>query len=265
MSEGIKDLLTEETLNKISVDGSGFSATMKKKTLTCITKMLNFYQEARGVLDKEFSLFKEQDVRLLMTLVKARSQRLDKESKEQQTINIVDEMRDVQERLPPMRQVFNACDQQAVKNILKDIVRVGRAVAEGSVAYVCKRSCTDIRDITAKMRVKPKITEVEAAEEEEEEEEAQGADFEMEETGRKYTKVSVQQYRQALILAICCKNARRSQEIVKYRDLKMNEEAKDKGGELLLHFMQHKTSKNKKAAIAVVSGLVREALFYYVT
>lgn len=84
-------------------------------------------------------------------------------------------------------------------------------------------------------------------------------------------KISLQQYRRALILAICCKNARRSQEIVKYsleeyyRDLVKQDQSQEEGDELVLYFMQHKTAKNRKAAIAVVSGLRKEALFYYVT
>lgn len=77
------------------------------------------------------------------------------------------------------------------------------------------------------------------------------------------------------MLAICCQNARRSQEIVKYsveeyfKDLALYEQEEQSGKEggdmLTLHFLQHKTQKNRKAAIAVVSGLVKEALFNYVT
>lgn len=78
------------------------------------------------------------------------------------------------------------------------------------------------------------------------------------------------------MLAICSQNARRSQEIVTYtaeeyfKDLGMYEREQTEAGEeaediLTMHFMQHKTQKNKKAAIAIVSGLVREALYYYIT
>lgn len=54
-----------------------------------------------------------------------------------------------------------------------------------------------------------------------------------------------------------------------YKDLGVYERQKEAGEEvgdnLTLHFLQHKTQKNRKAAIAIVSGLVKEALFYFVT
>lgn len=140
---GIKDLLTEDNLNKLTVSGGEFLVLMKKKTLTCIKKMINFYQEARGVVvDKGFTLIKDNEINFLLTLIKARGHRLDKEEKERQTSNIVDHMREGKAKLPPMQQAFNACEQLAVQKILKDIVRMGKTVADGTLRYICKRSCT---------------------------------------------------------------------------------------------------------------------------
>lgn len=48
------------------------------------------------------------------------------------------------------------------------------------------------------------------------------------------------------------------------RDVDQHCQSNDPGNVLVLNFMQHKTAKNRKAAIAVVSGLGKEALFYYV-
>lgn len=52
---GIKDLLRKDNLDRLSVDGSAFSPTMKKKVLVCITKMIHFYQEAEMGVEKTLS------------------------------------------------------------------------------------------------------------------------------------------------------------------------------------------------------------------
>lgn len=276
LPHGIKDLLTEENLNKLAVTGDEFAAPMKKKVLTCIKKILNFYEEVKGVLVQQFTLLTTEQIKFLFTLIKAKAQRLHKQENERQTTNIVEQLREEHQKVPPMQEAFNASNQPAVKKILEDIVRIGKALEDGTVRYVCRRSCQEIRELRLKIRLEARCKEQQQEEDHnEEEEDEETARIETEESGHKFGKVSLQQYRRALVLSICSQNARRSQEIVKYsvdeynKDLatyeRQIEAGEDVGDNLTLHFLQHKTQKNRKAAIAIVSGLVKKALFYYVS
>lgn len=244
LSHGLKDLLTEENLNKLTVEGGEFAAPMKKKALTCIKKMLNFYEEAKGVLVQQFTLITPEQSKFIFTLIKARAQRLEKQEKERQTTNIFEQLREEQQKIPPMQEAFNACNQPAVKKVLQDIVRMGKGVEDGSLRSICRRSGSEIRELRSKLRLEASCKEQQANNEEEDEE---AGDVETEASGQKFGKVSLQQYRRALILSICCQNARRSLEIVKYsvdeyyKDLSTYERqiaaGEDLGDNLTLHFM----------------------------
>lgn len=52
-----------------------------------------------------------------------------------------------------MQEAFNACEQPAVTKILQDIVRMGKAVEDGTLRYICRRSCTEIRELRCKIRL----------------------------------------------------------------------------------------------------------------
>lgn len=101
-------------------------------------------------------------------------------------------------------------------------------------------------------------------------EEGKQAEIKTNTAGEKTAFVSLQQYRRALILGICGKNGRRSLEICTYsvdeynRDLERCKRTPDDDDKILLHFDQHKTAKSRKAAIAILKGIEKEALFQYV-
>lgn len=158
-------------------------------------------------------------------LIKARSMRLDREEKERQTKMFVHEEFDASEKFPFIEEAFNASDQPVIQKIFEDIIHVGRAVKDGKVTCVRKRATHYIRKLNYKMRLaeqRKQAAEAAAEEEEEEErdddeeEEEHQASLETDESGRHLAIISLQQYRRTLVLAICCKNARRAQEIFKY-------------------------------------------------
>lgn len=243
---GIKDLLNENNLDKLSVDGSVFSPMMKKKTLNALVKLLNFHQESFASSSSAFPLITEEQTRMLKALMKARSARLDPEVREHQT-NIAEDIYEETDKCPTIKQVFYACDRAPVKKILLDIIGVGTAVEEGRITNV------------AKLERKEMIKELEHGREE-------PATIQ---TAQRTARVSLQQYRRALILAICCKNAPRSMEILKYsveeykRDRMKYLKSEDQES-MVLPFQQHQTAKNRKAAIALVQGLAKDALYHYV-
>lgn len=167
----------------------------EKKALTCIKKMLNFYQEARGVLGKRFTLITDDQINLIFTLIKARGLRLDKEEKERQTSNIVDRMREAHDKISPMEEAFNACEQPAVKKILRDIVRIGKGVEDGTLRCICRRSFTEIRDLRYRMRIESRAKDSQEEDDDEEGEDDEAAVVETEDSGQKFAKISLQNKR----------------------------------------------------------------------
>lgn len=251
LTSGIKDLLNENNLDKLSVNGSAFSSRMKKKTLNVIVKLLNFHQESFNISTSTFPLLTEEKVRMLRALIEARSSRLNREIKENQRQNIVRGIYEGNNKHPTTEQLFYACDRAPIKKILRHIVRVGTAVEEGKIVNVVK--CPTLAQ--RKMH----------SQEHQVEDPTQDATIETNRTAQ----VSMKQYRRALILYIYCKNAPRSMEILKYsvedykRDRLKYLQSDDKEG-MVLHLQQHTTAKNRNGAIAWVQGLAKDALYHYV-
>lgn len=184
---GIQDLLEENNLDRLSVDGSSFFPAMKK-TLSCLTKMITFYEEAQMGTEKNFALLGEGQIRYIRTLIKKRSTSLDRQEKERQTAMTVENIFNEKEKLPPMEEAFNAADQPAVQKIYEDIIRVGRTIQDGSVTCARKRAAHSLRDLNYKTRLAQKrkreaagVTEEEKMDAEEED--SHQAAIETEESG----------------------------------------------------------------------------------
>lgn len=250
LSQGIKDLLTDNNLNHLAVLDKRFSPPMKKKALDVIIKLLNFYERGYKRPIGTFELFTTDKIQMLRTLVKARSTRLDKQVREYQTENIVDEIEKGTSKFPTMQQAFYASKQKSIKKIFKEIIQIGKKVEAGEISNVALRN--------PKLDMGRSILD----------EETRKAEITTNAAGEKTAFISLQQYRRAIILAICGQNARRSLEICTYsidkyrKDLEISQ--KKDNDTILLHFRQHKTASNQKAAIAVLKGLEKDALYHYV-